>query len=151
MFFVFPKFERPSIDIFQTLPLKKNLQKIGIYRMILMRNVNESTFSFVFYHQLKFWTLNLNAPQLLQKTFAPHGFPFNNIYLDVNYHPTKFVSLVAKHSVHNYLESYKIIIQKNHSMESHKILYDSIQKKLRSSYPKTFRKRGTTITPFQQA
>ena len=44
-------------------------------------------------------SLNFNAHLLLQKTFAPHGFLFNNVYLRVYYHPSRFVGLVAKHSV----------------------------------------------------
>ena len=58
--------------------------------------MNRPYFS-VFYHRLKFWTLNFNFPQLLQKTFVPHGIPFNNIYLHVYYHPSKFVGLVPKY------------------------------------------------------
>ena len=68
--------------------------------MISAKTANALTFFSVFYHRLKFWTLNFNAPSLLQKTFAPHDFLFNNVYLRVYYHPSKFVSLVAKHPVH---------------------------------------------------
>ena len=62
----------------------------------MAKTENESTFFSVFYHRLKFWTLNFNAPQLLQKTFSHHGFLFNNIYLHVYYYRSKFVGLVAK-------------------------------------------------------
>ena len=68
--------------------------------MILAKAANESTFFSVLYHHLKFWTLNFNAPYLLQKMFAHHGLPFKNIYLNVYYHPSKFVGLVAKHPVY---------------------------------------------------
>ena len=68
--------------------------------MILAKTANESTFFSVFYHHLKFWTLNFNASQLLQKMFAPHSFLFNNVYHHIYYHPLKFVSLVAKHPVY---------------------------------------------------
>ena len=64
--------------------------------MIFAKTANKST---VFYHCLKFWTLNFNASKLLQKTFAPHGFLFNNVYLHVYYYPSTFVGLVAKHPV----------------------------------------------------
>ena len=73
--------------------------------MILAKTGNESTFFSVFYHHLKFWTLNFNAPLLLQKTFAPHGFLFNNVYLYVHYHPSKFVRLVAKHPVYTFFKN----------------------------------------------
>ena len=68
--------------------------------MILAKTANESIFFSVFYHRLKFWILNFNALWLLQKTSAPHGFPFNNVYLYVYYHPSTFVGLVAKHPVY---------------------------------------------------
>ena len=68
--------------------------------MFSVKTANESMFFSVFYHRLKFWTLNFNAPELLQKTFAHHGFLFNNVYLHVYYHPSKFVGLVAKHPVY---------------------------------------------------
>ena len=64
-----------------------------------MESANESTFYSVFHHRLKFWSLNFNAPQLLQKTFVPHGFLFNHVYLHIYYHPSKFVGLVVKHPV----------------------------------------------------
>ena len=67
--------------------------------MIFAKTANESTFFSVFYHRLKFWTLKFNAPWHLQKTFAPHGFLFNNVYLHVYYHLSTFVGLVAKHPV----------------------------------------------------
>ena len=63
--------------------------------MILEKTANESTFFTIFYHRLKFWTLNFNVPYLLQKSFAHHGFLFNNDFLHVNYHSSKFVRLVA--------------------------------------------------------
>ena len=71
--------------------------------MIFLKTVNESAFFSVFYHRLKFWTLNFNAPQLLQKTFVPHGFLFNNVYLHVYYHSSTFVGLVAKYPVYLYI------------------------------------------------
>ena len=47
--------------------------------MILAKTANESTYFSVFNHCLKFWTLNFSAPQLLQKTFAPHSCPLTNV------------------------------------------------------------------------
>ena len=49
--------------------------------MILAKTANESTYFSVFNHRLKFWTLSFSAPQLLQKTFAPHGCQLNNVCL----------------------------------------------------------------------
>ena len=64
--------------------------------MISAKTANESTFFSIFNHRLKFWALNFNSPQLLQKMFVPHGLLFNNVYLHVFYHPSKMVGLVAK-------------------------------------------------------
>ena len=61
---------------------------------------------------LKFWTLNFNAPQLLQKMFAPHVFPFNNVYLYVYYHPSKFVGLVEKHPVYSKMDIFSFLLYK---------------------------------------
>ena len=58
--------------------------------MILAKIANELPLFSVFYHSLKFWTWNFYAPYLLQKTFASHGFPLNNVHLRVYYHPSKF-------------------------------------------------------------
>ena len=72
--------------------------------MILAKIAYESTFfPAFFYHRLKFWSLNFTVPQLLQQTFASHGFLFNNVYLHVYYHPSKFVVLVANHPVYIYI------------------------------------------------
>ena len=70
--------------------------------MILAKTANESSFFPVFYHRLKFWTSNYNAPELQQKKFGPHGFLFNIVYLHIYYHPATFVDLVAKHPVYLY-------------------------------------------------
>ena len=56
--------------------------------MIFAKTANESTYFSAFNHRLKFWTLNFSSPQLLQKTFVPYGFLFNNVYLHVCYHPS---------------------------------------------------------------
>ena len=61
---------------------------------------------FFFFHHLNFWTLNFNGPYILQKTFVPYGFLFNNIYLPIYYYPTKFISLVLKHPVYVYIYIY---------------------------------------------
>ena len=74
--------------------------------MILAKTANESAFFFVVYLRLKFWILIFNAPDFLQKTFAPHGFLFNNVYPRVYYHPSKLVGLVAKHPVYMYTYIY---------------------------------------------
>ena len=68
--------------------------------MILVKTANESTYFSVFNHRLKFWTLKFSAPQLLQKTFAPHDFPLNNICLHVPYLLLKFVPILMGHPVY---------------------------------------------------
>ena len=67
--------------------------------MILAKTANESTNFSVFNHRLKFWTLNFSAPELPQKTFAPHGCPLNNVCLHAPYLPLKFVPILMGHPV----------------------------------------------------
>ena len=71
--------------------------------MISAKTANEPTLFSIFYHRLKFWTLFFNAPTLLQKMFVPNGFRFNNVCLDVYYHPSNFLGLVAIHPVYIYI------------------------------------------------
>ena len=70
--------------------------------MILAKPANEYTLFSVSYRRLKFCTQNFNAPYLIQKTFAHNGFLFNIAYLHVFYYSSKFVVLIAEHSVYTF-------------------------------------------------
>ena len=69
--------------------------------MILAKTANESTYFSVFKHRSKFLDFKHKRP--LQKTFAPHGSPLNNVCLLVPYLPLKFVPILMGHTVYSFL------------------------------------------------
>ena len=73
--------------------------------MNLAKTANDSIPFSVFYHNLKFRTLNFDGAYLLRKTFGTLGFLFTITRLDVYYHPLKLLPSFMKHPV--YVQSVK--------------------------------------------